>query len=99
MSSYKMEYWSVALDGVVFRFPQHTKTIKRFYEGSPSFREICADHQEMVIWLDKHCRSEEDRSINCEYAEDVLKELEAELIDCMEEKNTLVNDEMEKSGK
>ena len=99
MSNSQMEYWNVALDGVISRFPHHADTIKALYEGSPIFRDICADHQEMVTWLDKHCRSEEDRSANCEYAEDVLKELEAELVDCLEKKNKPVNDEMKKSGK
>ena len=99
MSDERMEYWKVALDGVIARFPHHTDTIKAFYEGSPTFREICADHQEIAAWLEKHCRSQEHPSPNCGYAAEVLSDLEVEIIDCLEKKNKPVNDEIKWSGK
>ena len=80
-----------SLERVVSRFPTRMDTINELYGNSPTFREICADYTEMAIWLKVNCQSEnQPPSANCEYARVVLRELEAELEDCIEGRNALV---------
>ena len=88
------------LDHVFRRFSNRTDTIKELHENSPTFREICADYAEMVTWIENNCQKEKQSSKNCEYALEVLKDLEAEIIDCLDRTNILVNDEcMRSAGK
>jgi hypothetical protein len=76
------------------------ETIKEFYQSSTTFGEICADYAEMAIWIDKYCRSEEQPSANCDYALELLRDLETEITDCLDRANRLVNDEcMRSAGK
>lgn len=75
------------------KFPDHTETIKEFYANSPTFREICADYDKLVIWIENNCQAEKQSSANCEYAQEVLIDLEAEITDCLKGTNKLVNDE------
>ena len=85
---------------VFTKFPDHTETIKDFYATSPTFREICSDYEELVIWIENYCPSEKQPSAKCDYALDVLKDLEAEIIECLDRNNKLVNDEsMRSKGK
>ena len=79
------------------KFPDHTETIKAFYANSPTFREICADYEELIIWIENNCQSEKQPSANCDYAREVLQDLEAEITDCLQRTNKLVNDECMKS--
>ena len=58
--------------------------IKELHRNSPTFQEICADYSEMVTWVEDNCRSKEQPSVNCDYAQEVLKDLEAEIKDCLE---------------
>ena len=85
----------------VFRkFPDHTETIKDFYANSPTFREICDDYEELLIWIENYCQSDKQPSTNCDYALDLQKDLEAEIIECLDGDNTLINDEsMRSKGK
>ena len=88
------------LDHVLNRFPTRTETIKTLCNNSPTFREICADYAEIVTWIEKNCKPEKQPSKNCDYALEVLKDLEAEIIDCLDRNNKLVNDEcMRTKGK
>ena len=82
---------------VFSKFPDHTETIEEFYASSPTFREICADYEEIVIWIENNCRSEKQSSANCDYAREVLQDLETEITDCLQRTNKLINDECMKS--
>ena len=84
-------------DHVLSRFPTRKDTIKEFYENSPTFGEICADYAEMVTWIENYCQPEKQPSTNCDYALEVLEDLEAEIMDCLERHNRLVNHEVMRS--
>ncbi len=85
-------------DCIFSKFPDDSETIKEFYANSPTFREICADYEELVIWLETNCQSEKQSSANCEYAREVLQDLEVEIVDCLQRTNKIVNDECMKSA-
>ena len=87
----------VALDGVLSRFSNRTETINSYYDKSPTFREICEDYAEMVKWIEDYCESGKETSSNCAYAEETVKELEAEIIECLDGKNKLVYNECGRS--
>ena len=97
MQNNNTEKSKFALDHVLSQFPNHMETIKEFYEHSPTFREICDDHAEMATWIEKYCQSEKQLTGNCEYALEVLKDLETEIIECLERKNKIVNNESMRS--
>lgn len=81
------------IDQVINRFPTHQDTIKELNENSRTFGEICDDYAEMVTWIEKNCQPENQALKNCDYARELLKDLEAEIIDCLDGDNKLVNDE------
>jgi hypothetical protein len=93
MPTNNTEQTNFSLDPILSRFPTQKDTVNEFYENSPTFREICADYAEMVTWIEKYCQSEKQASKNCEYAQELLIDLEAEIIDCLKRNNKLVNDE------
>jgi hypothetical protein len=64
-------------DSILGRFPDSNEIIKDFYDDSATFREICDDYTEMVTWIEKYCQSEKQSSKNCDYALELLKDLEA----------------------
>jgi len=82
---------------VLKKFSDRTETIKAFYENSTTFREICADYAEMTAWLENYCQTEKRSSANCDYALELLKDLEAEIIDCLDRNIKLVNNECRRS--
>ena len=88
----------IDLDSVLSRFSNRTETINSFYKNSPTFREICADYTEMFTWLENNCQSETQPSVNCAYAQETLKELEAEIVECLDGKNKLVTGECIRLG-
>ena len=94
MSNERKENLNITLHFFIVRFPQHKESIKEMYAGSVTFREICADYEEIANWLEKHCPPEEHPSANCDYAAEVLRELETEIIGCLEKENQMVNAEM-----
>ena len=94
MQTNNTEQSNFSPDHVISRFPAHKVTINEFYDNSPTFREICADYAEIVTWIEKNCQPEKRPSKNCDYALEVLKDLEAEIIDCLDRNNKLVNDEI-----
>ena len=81
------------LDYVINRFPIRAETIKTLFHNSPTFREICADYAEMVIWLEDYRREGKKPSDNYNHASAVLIELEAELIKCLEGRHVTVASE------
>ena len=97
MPNINTEQSKFAPDCVLSRFPNRKETINAFYETSPTFREICGDYAEMVTWIENYCQSEKQPSVNCDYALETLNDLEAEIIDCLEGNNIVVNDESMRS--
>ena len=86
-------------DSILSRFPDRSEEIKEFYKNSATYREICDDYDEMVKWLENNCESEKQSSRNCEYAMELLRDLETEINDCFERANKLVNDECIRSAR
>ena len=78
-----IEQLGIELECVLCRFPKDVDKIKELYERSPTFREISVDYAEMVTWIEKYCRLVTQSSSDCESAIEVLKELEAEIMDCL----------------
>jgi|GEM_PF-538795 len=71
------------LDRVKNRFPNQKESIEALYENSPTFREICSDYEEMVIWLEDNSQPEKKASDMYHHAEELLKELEDEIMGCL----------------
>lgn len=62
------------------RFPDRIETIKALLKNDPTFREICADYEEINAWLADHCRSADFPSEKCDHARELVRELEDEII-------------------
>lgn len=77
-------------DCILSRFPDRKDTIKAFYEHSPTFREICDDYEEISTFLENNSPPEEKSSAMHHHASELLKELEDELMDCLEGRNAPV---------
>ena len=90
MPTDKTKQIRIELDRVSSRFPKHMDKIKEFHEKSPTFREIGADYTEIITWRESHCQSVKQPSSSCDYAIDVSRELEAEIMECLEGSHTLV---------
>ena len=79
-----------SLDIILGRFPNREEKIQALYKSSPTFREICADYQEMVNWLEDNPPLDEKSSDMRHHASELLKELEDEIMDCLEGRHALV---------
>ena len=77
-------------DCILKRFPDQKEMIKSLYENSPIFREICADYEEMCTWIENNSQPEKESSNMHHHASELMRELENELMDCLEGRNTLV---------
>ena len=66
-------------ESVKKRFPNHINKIDDLLTSSPTFREICADHEELSTLLQGRCESGA-----CDYARELLGELETEILDYLE---------------
>ena len=69
---------------ILSKFSNRKDAIMVLYEKSPTFREICADYEEMNRWLEENCLSEKKSFEMYHHASELLKELEEELLDCLE---------------
>ena len=65
--------------------PHRIETIKMLLKTDDHIREICADYAEMTAWIEHHCRSENQPKEQCNYARQVIRELESELIRALED--------------
>jgi len=64
----------------VFRkFPNHIEAIRILLQEDASFREMCADYEEICTWLDTHDRSESPPSKEGILTRELIQELEAEI--------------------
>ena len=62
------------------RFPDHFEAIETILKKDATFREICADYEEVSAWLADHCRSEGFPSEKCDHARELIRDLEGEII-------------------
>ena len=60
-------------------FPNNIEAIQALLQKDASFREICADYEEMCTWLACQYRSEGRSNEECDIARDVIRELEDEI--------------------
>jgi ABC-type oligopeptide transport system substrate-binding subunit len=61
------------------KFPNYIEAIQARLQKDATFREICADYEEMCTWLDDYCRSQGRSSEKCDIASEVIRELEDEI--------------------
>ena len=66
-------------DLVFRRFSSDIEGIKKLLEKDTTFKEICADYEEMCTWLDDHCRSQDRPSEECDHARELIRDLEDEI--------------------
>ena len=83
------------LDRVAKRFPSDIDKLKELHELSPTFREINSDYDEISSWLEDHCQCAKEPSSSCENALDLSRELEAEIVACLEGSHALVGLELD----
>ena len=61
------------------KFPNYIEAIQAFLQKDATFREICADYEEMCNWLDGYCRSQGRPSEECDLARELIRDLEDEI--------------------
>ena len=62
------------------KFPNHIEAIQALLHENASFREICADYEEICTWLDSHDRLESPPSKKeGDLTRELMRELEAEI--------------------
>ena len=69
---------------ILSKFSNRKDAIMVLHEKSPTFREICDDYVEMNRWLEENSLSGKKPSKMYHHASELLKELEEELLDCLE---------------
>jgi uncharacterized protein YdcH (DUF465 family) len=65
------------------KFPNYIKTLQALLQKDATFREICADYEEMCTWLDLQYRSEDRSNNECDIAREVIRELEDEITEVL----------------
>ena len=70
-------------DHVYRKFPNHIEAIQALLLKDATFREICADYEEMCTWLDCQHRSEDRSNNECDIAREVIRELEDEITEVL----------------
>ena len=60
-------------------FPNHIGCIQALLQYDATFRELCADYEEMCTWLEDYCRSQARQSEECDHAREMIRELENEI--------------------
>ena len=53
--------------------------IKALWQKDTTFRDICADYEEICTWLDDYCRSQGRPSKECDHARETIRNLEDEM--------------------
>jgi uncharacterized protein YdcH (DUF465 family) len=61
------------------KFPNHIEAIQTLLQKDATFREICADYEEMCKWLACQNQSEGQSKKGCDIAREVIRELEDEI--------------------
>ena len=65
------------------KFPNHIKALQALLQKDATFREICAEYEEMCTWLDLQYRSEDRSNKECDIAREVIRELEDEITEVL----------------
>ena len=61
------------------RFPNYIEAIQTLLQKDATFREICADDEEICTWLDNYRRSQDRPSEECNHAREIIRDLEDEI--------------------
>ena len=69
----------VMTDHVYRKFRNDTDAIRELLQKDATFREICADYEEICTWLAYHCRSEGPPSEECDRARELMRGLEDDI--------------------
>ena len=72
-------------DHVTKKFPNHIDAIQALLQKDATFREMCADYEEICTWLDEYCRSQGQPSEKCDHARQLIRELEVEIIQVLKD--------------
>ena len=70
-------------DHVCRKFPNYMEVIQSLLQKDPTFREICADYEEICTWLHDYCRSKGRPSKECDFARELIRELEDEITEVL----------------
>ena len=66
-------------DHVYRKFSNHVEAIQALLQKDTTFREICADYEEICAWLENYCRSKGRASKECDDARKLIRDLEDEI--------------------
>jgi uncharacterized protein YdcH (DUF465 family) len=66
-------------DHVCRKFPNDMEAIQALLQKDATFREICADYEEICTWLHDCCRSKGRPSKECDFARELIRDLEDEI--------------------
>ena len=72
-------------DHVYRKFPNHFEAIQALLQKDATFREICADYEQIYTWLDEYCHSQGRPSNECDHARQLIRELEVEIIQVLKD--------------
>lgn len=72
-------------DHVYRKFSNHVESIQALLQKDATFKEICADYEEICAWLAAHCRSAIEPSEECDRARELIRELEDEIDKALED--------------
>lgn len=67
------------------KFPNHIEVIQVLLQKDGTFREICADYEEMCSWLAFYCRFKGLPSKESDRARELIRELEDEITKALRE--------------
>ena len=70
-------------DHVYRKFPNYMEPIQVLLQKNATFREICADYEEICTWLHDYCRSKGRPSKECDFARELIRELEDEITEVL----------------
>ena len=70
-------------DHVYRKFSNHVEAIQALLQKDTTFREICADYEEICTWLHDYCRSKGRPSKECDFARELIRELEDEITEVL----------------
>ena len=66
-------------DYIHIKFLNHIEAIEALLQKDATFREICADYEEICTWVHDYCRSKGRPSKECDFARELIRDLENEI--------------------
>jgi len=66
-------------DYVYQKFSNNIEGLKEISRKNPTFREICANYEEICTWLKNYCGSQSRSSEECDHAREIIRGLEDEI--------------------